>query len=385
MSTNCPVCGSTDTYEYYKVENMPIFFHPIDKSLLSQAGTHTFLARFCKNCSFGFNASPLSSKTLSEIYKSYQSVSPIIGIGKEKSKELVEYIVKHCTFEDSIIEIGCYDGYLLHCLKERGYKRLLGVEPSEAANVARSKGIKVIKDFFREDIEINSPVDCFVMSHVYEHLPDPVKSLQVLKSFLSEKGKIIIEVPYLEGYHHEHLFFFSLLSLKKLSEMVKLKVVDAEISNYFEQAPVIRVVMADYNNQFLDDTCVVEDIIEKHDEIEKICLERFKIYNLKLQELKNILSTNKELYWWGAGTSSIIYLNSLKDYIHQANVDVTVLDSDPNRWGKYIPGIGLEVKSYQEFFDKELPCLVITSQFYREIIETLKINKICADRVEIFY
>lgn len=381
MNTSCPVCGNKNTHEYYKVENMPIFLHPIDKSLLSQAKTHRFVARFCEKCSFGFNASPLPTEVLSSIYQAYQYINPMLGIGKEKSKQIVETIVKHCSFEDNIVEIGCHDGYLLHCLKEQGYTKLLGIEPSGAADVAISRGISVIKDFFSEHTKINFPVDCFVMSHVYEHLPNPVRSLQILKGFLSKKGKIIIEVPYLEGYHHQHLFFFSLLSLEKLAKIVKLSVVDAEIDNYFEQMPVIRVVMTDCNNQLPDDNFPVED----SNQVKRMCFERFEIYKLKLQKLQDILSMNKVLYWWGAGSSSVIFLNSMKDYICQAGIDITVLDGDSNKWGKHIPSIGLEVKPYKEFFGRKLPYLVIASQFYREIIETLRVNNIRADKIEVFY
>lgn len=377
----CPVCNGNNTFEYYRVENMPIFLFAVDRKYADEVKAHTFIARLCRNCLLGFNASPLDLSELSQIYEEYDYISPMFGIGREKSKNISKTVIKHCNIEDKIVEIGCYDGYLLYTLKEKGYKNLLGIEPSKAADIAVEKGINVIKDFFSEKINIPFKVDCFILSHVFEHLPSPIQTLKVLKSFLSEKGKIIIEVPYMDGYHHQHLYFFSIGSVKRLCDIVGLSIADAEIDTYFEQGPVIRVVITHSKNEPYNNPFHIETL----EEIEKMAYEKFNAYKIKIQKLKNIISKNKRIYWWGAGSSSVIFLNALKDYLNEVNAEVIVIDGDPNKWGKCIPSIGLEVRSYKEFSDKELSMVIIASQFYREIINTLEINRIHVNSMEVVY
>jgi SAM-dependent methyltransferase len=77
-----------------------------------------------------------------------------------------------------------------------------------------------------------SPVDLIVMSHVLEHVGDPVKFLEEASMGLRNGGAIFIEVPCQDWMHktvdEPHLLFFEKKSMLNLLE--KLGFIDIELS-----------------------------------------------------------------------------------------------------------------------------------------------------------
>ena len=76
--------------------------------------------------------------------------------------------------DELIIDIGSNDGTLLNAFKNKGYP-VLGVEPSQAADVANKLGIETIKSYFNSDLatEISnrkSNVQLVTAANVFAHI-----------------------------------------------------------------------------------------------------------------------------------------------------------------------------------------------------------------------
>jgi SAM-dependent methyltransferase len=103
--------------------------------------------------------------------------------------------------EGRALEIGCGSGIFLSYLRCHGWQ-VAGVELSRTAATAAKRAYDI--DVFVGPLE-SAPFegemfDYIHMSHVIEHLPDPVKILQTVRGLLKRNGTLYIETPNVESY-----------------------------------------------------------------------------------------------------------------------------------------------------------------------------------------
>ena len=139
--------------------------------------------------------------------------------------------------DDSVLEIGCNDGVMLEQIQKYGIKNI-GVEPSSnVAEKSREIGLKIINDFFSEELAHNIKNDSghfkvIYASNVICHLPDLNDLCKAIVKILKKDGIFIFEEPYLasiikknsfDQIYDEHVFFYCILSLNKLLKSIILK------------------------------------------------------------------------------------------------------------------------------------------------------------------
>jgi SAM-dependent methyltransferase len=121
-------------------------------------------------------------------------------------------------------EIGCGDGYLLRCLREAGFTRLFGIEPSVNAKKNRD-GITYINDFVDEKLRLEEKVDLILSIAVFEHVENINGILAFCHNNLKDAGELFFVVPnaqkQLESgdpalFIHQHVHYFTEDSLKYL-------------------------------------------------------------------------------------------------------------------------------------------------------------------------
>lgn len=89
-----------------------------------------------------------------------------------------------------VLEIGCGEGILLNELSSAGFN-VQGIEPSQAASArARARGLHVIEGYFPNKA-VDGPVDAVVLSHVLEHMPNPLNVLRQVAQ-LSPNGHLFL-------------------------------------------------------------------------------------------------------------------------------------------------------------------------------------------------
>lgn len=122
--------------------------------------------------------------------------------------------------ESRVLDIGAGYGGLLAAIKEKTGAYVEGIEPGEiGAEVARRHfGLPVatadLDSFLASPHE---PYDCIIMSHVLEHLPQPIDSLRSIRTLLRPRGTLWVAVPNVlwpedspeRTFHIEHLLYFS--------------------------------------------------------------------------------------------------------------------------------------------------------------------------------
>ncbi|WP_371372062.1 class I SAM-dependent methyltransferase [Sporomusa aerivorans] len=371
----CPYCKNENTVVYYSA-NMPNILSACNAEILNNVKVLPLEARLCPNCLLGFNSKKISDEDLKFIYDNYLYISPLQGIGTSKYEGMVNTLLKYFNQTDRLVEVGCSEGYLLRELKNRGYEHLVGIEPGPQAAVADNLGIKIMHCYFNENTLADELIDGFYLMHVFEHLPDPFSLLSAMKKSLCDSGKIVIEVPNFEGYHHQHLFFYNIYFFGTLCKNLKLKIVDFSI-----EKDALRVVLVHDTNTIFspvelplsDIGSLLSDITAKYT--------RFQANVDRINELLQDESLDK-LYVWGAGSAGVITLNQALDR-QLAKAKIVVVDGDSQKWGNYIPGLNIKVQSLEILKGQRLKQLIVCSSFYNEIAKTMENNNIYAENIEV--
>lgn len=99
----------------------------------------------------------------------------------------------------NILDVGCGGGTLLIRLQSLGFKNLFGIDPF-IDHDKRVENITIEKKTI-EDIDSDEKrYDVIFLSHVLEHVRNPVKELSSAKDNLSDNGKIILRIPISSSY-----------------------------------------------------------------------------------------------------------------------------------------------------------------------------------------
>lgn len=131
------------------------------------------------------------------------------------------------------IEIGCNDGVLIEPLRGLGVT-VTGVDPSNAI----PEGQGMIRDYFTESVAAKiGHVDLIAANNVFAHVDDINALTQAITLSLSEYGVLVIEVHSLsemleklqyDWIYHEHIYYYSLLSLEVHLSSFGLSVFDVK-------------------------------------------------------------------------------------------------------------------------------------------------------------
>lgn len=144
-----------------------------------------------------------------------------------------------------VVEIASNDGYLLKNFVAQGIP-CFGIEPTAStAEVSKKMGIKVIQEFFGEDLakklaESGCRADLIVGNNVFAHVPNINDFTRGLKLLLNSRGVITLEFPHLmklidgkqfDTIYHEHFSYLSLHAVDQIFISQGLKIWDVERLN----------------------------------------------------------------------------------------------------------------------------------------------------------
>ncbi len=101
----------------------------------------------------------------------------------------------------SVLEVGANTGKLMELLAAGGFGPLTGLEPNDAcAKQARAAGLNVVTGWFTEEQTPEGEFDVIVISHVLEHIPQPIEALKLARDRLAPGGLLAIFVPNAASY-----------------------------------------------------------------------------------------------------------------------------------------------------------------------------------------
>jgi SAM-dependent methyltransferase len=198
--------------------------------------------RFCRDC----YAVQVTDKVPADLlFQNYFYFSSSIGTLREHFAGYAAEVTRR--FLDppnaSVLEFGCNDGVLLRPLADQKIRTVIGVDP--ASNVVATiddSRVKVINDYFTESVARQvvaeyGHVDLIIANNVYAHIPDIQGTTRAVSEALHPDGVFAFEVHYLgkvidelqyDMIYHEHLYYYSLLSVINHLARYDMMVFDVE-------------------------------------------------------------------------------------------------------------------------------------------------------------
>ena len=375
----CPSCGTDGMSSFYEAKNVPIssclMFNSREEAVNFPRGD--VLLGFCSNCGFISNTAFDSAKV------DYWSLDPeeqgFSGTFLKYLHRLASDLIQnHNLHNKNILEIGCGRGDFLALLCELGNNYGVGIDPSSITGQVESDAsdrLTFIRDYYSERHAVHHG-DFVCCRHTLEHIHDTEQFILTLRRATENRletgvffevpdvSRILQEVAFWDIYY-EHCSYFSLGSLARLFRFCDFEVTNLR-KDYFDQYLLIEVKPVTQKS----------GSIHVNEESVKELAQSVMSFKLKSHEKvsnwKNIINKirieDKKAVIWGSGSKCVAFMTTLgiTDEIEY------IIDINPNRHGKYIPGLGKQIMS-PKFLKKYLPdtVIVMNPAYVKEIKEDL--------------
>lgn len=378
-SVNCPSCFHQETTRFFEIKSIPVHSNIMMET--RDAAVNFMKAdlalAFCTRC--GFISNQIFNASLQNYlpeYEDQQSYSPTFN---QFSQRLVNHLVeKYQIYDKDILEIGCGKGDFLTEICRVGNNRGIGIDPAARADRALSSlvgNVRFINDYYSKRYA-HVQGDVVICRHTLEHVFATKSFLLTIRSaFVNRPDALFFfEVPetrrILRGrafwdIYYEHCSYYTPGSLARFFRDCGFEILDLNL---------------DFGNQYL--------LIEAHlgtkpsnikhpreESLEELTSdvmsfkEHVSIDLTKWQDsIARTKSNGKEIAIWGSGSKCVAFLTTLNV---RRQID-TVIDINPNRHGKYIPGVGHKIRS-PEYLAAHPPGLVIIMNgiYHEEIRRSL--------------
>jgi len=380
----CRLCGSKDLEAVLSLNPSPLGdqYLPIGSGA-KLTNLVPFGIRRCEECKNFQTETAISRDHYRHCLTRPASVNTVLSKAYESSVEgLIE--LSEFSANDLMLEIGTNDGLFASFFAKRGL-RCLGVDP--AANLIRSAndlGVTTICDFFGSAIaaEIASShgnAKLIVANFVLANVDDLDDFVDGIKQVLSPDGVFVIETNdvssiakkfLVETLVHEHLSYFSIMSLKKFFEKHELRVFDAV--HVESKGGSLRLYVSHDQARFETRGRVETAVLEEAGCLFSIELwEKFgRVFALARESANEFCERNFRSGIAGYGTSdgatTLLYQLGIGEFIK------VLIDDDPYRQNLESPGLGIPTVGKERVFTsppKAESCLVLAPQYARKIYD----------------
>ena len=293
------------------------------------------------------------------------------------------------TFNPNLImEIGSNDGSFV---KNFDRKKVICVEPcSNVAKITQKMGYKTFINFWNMKLakKIKSKiknVDLIYSANTLSHIKDLNSVFNSISHILSNNGVLIIEDPSLlecfkkvsyDQFYNEHIYIFSLLSIKYLLKKHNLEVFN--IKKITTHGGSLRYYIKKTSNNKLK---INKSVKIQLDHELNFGLDKYSTYikfkdnvEKSRKQLMEIFSKlkkrNKTIIGYGATAKVNTVLNFCK--IKNETLDY-FLDTTPNKIGKFMPGSHLYIQKYNKSSTNKINYIFLGAwNFKKEIFKKEK-------------
>ena len=300
---------------------------------------------------------------LNILYNTSHGSGDIGRIWDEHHRSFAAFVSKYNP--NSVLEIGGGHGRLAMLYEEHGQIPWTIIEPNPSPD--KNSNAIWIKGFFDSSFMSDSDYDCYVHSHLFEHLYDPCKFMDELSSYTKEGDKLIFTLPnmqvmlernYTNCLNFEHTLFLTEPYIECLLSKSGFDIIGKE---YF---------MEDHSVFY----SAVRSSSVKEIELPRNLYQQNKdlFFNFINSHKNMITSYNHQL----SQVESPVYLfgaHVFAQFLIQMGLDVTkivsILDNDENKQGKRLYGSNLMVVSPAILSEIDDPIVILKAGVYNEEIK----------------
>lgn len=386
IKDKCSACGSP-VEEIINVGKSPPANNFIN-NLGEMATSYPLIVDYCKNC---HGIQLRHCLEMDELFANYSYMTPDAKSLNNQYKKIIRYLKesKILNSEMQCLEIGSNTGRFLQALLPE-VNAVLGVEPAEnIVDIAKENGINTICKFFSEVVgkEIYQQYGNFEIvfaRHMFAHNSNPQELIKGAKNVMHGKGYFLIENAYavdtflhgeIDQIYHEHMFYFSLQSIKNLMDPHGFYLVDF-LTTDVHGGSLVYVFTNDPNESAT--TKVIESLA-----YEKLLFEEkkiFKIFSEKIASLKNnveselahAISKDQKIIAYGAPAKAFTMFTYLR--LNSDRISFCV-DTTDTKIDKIFPVFNIPILSELDLTNQEYDIVLVCAWNYQEEI-LLKSEKI---------
>lgn len=348
MKDSCRLCGKHKLIPLLDFGEHPIAHHFLTDPFQEEY-VHPVTVCFCESCGLIQLSNPIPPEMLYAEYICLSSWKRHPHIPR-----LVQLIEQLPGLEKTsrIVEIGSNDGTFLEVLRERGYRKVFGVEPAQdAQEVARQKGVETIGAYFtwktaQELVSTYGECDLLVARHVLEHINELQEFREAMCALLSPSGYVLIEVPNFDfslaapdysAIWEEHVNYFTLETLSLFLAGAGIQVIHSETVLFSGQGLIV-----------LGKYVEAPPAIPSHGYLEELQAkalayrDRWPVFRAAFigylrKQQKGSGNGKVAVYGAGCRACSLINFAGLSPYLE------FVVDDQPEKQGKCLPGSRLPI------------------------------------------
>jgi hypothetical protein len=302
-------------------------------------------------------------------------------------KSIVDQTVKRIKHNlgDIWLDIACNDGTMFKFIPDSFTK--LGIDPSDDSYYSESSKLAtVVQDYFSYEAYNKTGCGdrkCKVITSIamFYDLENPHIFIEDICKVLDDNGVWVMQLSYtplmlkqmaFDNICHEHVYYYSLKSLKNLFEQHDLKIVDAEIND--TNGGSVRVYiqkniasLSSFGTAHLRDVCdfKINSLLEYETNHYDITSENaWKIFSEKLNDLKTQTvefirkekALGKKIYGYGASTKG----NTLLQFYGLNHNDIdAIAERSSYKFGLKTAGSNIPIVSESEMRDAKPDYLLI--------------------------
>ncbi|MFH5833510.1 methyltransferase domain-containing protein [Halalkalibaculum sp. DA384] len=359
-TTHCRFCNEPLTDVFVDLGMSPLSNSYLKASELDQAERFfPLMAMVCSSC---YLVQLKVYESPEEIFSDYAYFSSYSDSWLEHARRYVEMVTHRFNISENsfVVELASNDGYLLKNFLSKNVP-ILGIEPAEnVAQAAIEKGIPTLVEFFSKELaeELatqNRRADLIVANNVLAHVPDINSFVGGIKTLLKPEGVATLEFPHLlnlirenefDTIYHEHFSYLSFLAVRTIFDYHGMNIFDVdEIPTH---GGSLRIYACHKNSSHEQQPSVTA----LHDKEISAGLDQLSTYyhfSQDVQQLKRdlletlirIKNEGKRIAGYGAAAKG----NTLLNYCGvRTDIIDYVVDRNPNKAGKFLPGTHIPVK-----------------------------------------
>jgi NDP-4-keto-2,6-dideoxyhexose 3-C-methyltransferase len=324
------------------------------------------------------------------MYRKYWYKSGISSTMVKALADVVSAVKKTVPLSagDMVVDIGANDGTLLRQYKIPGLITV-GFEPSNLWRLGTEGTTKIVNDYFNyasfsKGFGDNKAKAITSIAMFYD-LEDPNSFVEDVKKCLDRNGVWVIQMNYLglmienntfDNISHEHLEYYSLLSLSNLLQRHGMEPFDVELNDVNGGSFRIYVKhkganvkpfpgceqrlkkQKEYEVQMGFDNSRVFDKFAKRIEKNKKAVMKF---------LRRQVKAGKKIFIYGASTRGLVVLQYF-GIDHKLISGAADMNSD--KWGKYIVGTSIPIMSVEDYRKQKPDFLLVLPYHFLEEIKT---------------
>jgi len=373
---SCPSCNSSGLSIFYAIDDVPVHSCLLvsSKEEALQYPTGNLRLGFCPDC--GFITNTLFDPGVHKYSTQYEETQGFSACFNAFARSLAQRLVdKYDIRNKTVLEIGCGKGEFLALMCQLGDNKGIGIDPAyvpERNPDGAASRIEFIQDFYSEEYA-HLQADVICCRHTLEHIAPTRQFMQTLRRAIGDKRDILVffEVPDVmrvlrEGafwdIYYEHCSYFTAGSLARLFRASGFEI-DGLYLDYDDQYLIITAYPTE------GPTAPSLDLENDLEQLTRAFKQFRKEYPRRIDHWRNtiqqIVLGGQRVIVWGSGSKGVAFLSTLK----LANQIEYVVDINPYKHGKYMPGTGQEIVSPQFLTEYCPDKVIVMNPIYCEEIQ----------------